>query len=246
MPFYTEASINLADDPEMMRLMREAGFHCVFIGIETPDDAGLAACDKVQNRGRDLHESVRTIQRAGIQVQAGFIVGFDSDTPEIFRKQADFINRSGIVTAMVGILQAPPGTKLFNKLTSEGRILSSASGDNADGLTNIATRMDLSTLREGYHRLMNQLYSPRTLYRRIRVFLREYQAPLVNQRMSLRHLHALGMSMWYLGVCGRERLQYWTLLAWTTLTRPRLVPTAVTLAIYGYHFRKVARTHIRC
>ena len=108
-PFYTEASINLADDEELMRLMVEAGFDQVFIGIETPEEAGLAECNKRQNQKRDLVADVKRIQRAGLQVQGGFIVGFDSDTPTIFQRQIEFIQKSGIVTAMVGLLQAVPG-----------------------------------------------------------------------------------------------------------------------------------------
>ena len=122
-PFYTEASINLADDEELMRQMAEAGFDMVFIGIETPDDAGLAECNKRQNQGRDLVADVKRMQRAGLQVQGGFIVGFDSDTPTIFRRQVEFIQKSGIVTAMVGLLNALPDTKLYARLKREGRLL---------------------------------------------------------------------------------------------------------------------------
>ena len=107
MPFSTELSINLADDAELMRLLVEAGFTTVFVGIETPTDAGLSECGKSQNRNRDLVASVKRLQRAGLQVQGGFIVGFDSDSPAIFQQQVDFIQMSGIVTAMVGLLQAP-------------------------------------------------------------------------------------------------------------------------------------------
>ena len=112
MSFNTEASINLSDDKLLMRMMVEAGFDAVFIGIETPDESCLAECDKKQNKNRDLIESVKDIQRAGLQVQGGFIVGFDSDTSTIFQRQIDFIQKSGIVIAMVGMLQAPVGTKL--------------------------------------------------------------------------------------------------------------------------------------
>ena len=115
MPFNTEVSINLADDPELLRLMAEAGFDTVFIGIETPNEESLAECSKFQNKNRDLVESVKRIQRAGLQVQGGFIVGFDSDTPSIFQQQIDFIQKSGIVTAMVGLLQAPYGTRLYER-----------------------------------------------------------------------------------------------------------------------------------
>jgi len=122
-PLNTEASVNLADDGELMEMMVQAGFDTVFIGIETPDEGSLAECNKKQNKNRDLVQSVKTIQRAGLEVQAGFIVGFDHDTPSIFQRQVEFIQRTGIVTAMVGILQAPFGTPLYERLKREGRVL---------------------------------------------------------------------------------------------------------------------------
>ena len=149
MPFNTEASINLADDPELMTLMTQAGFDTVFVGIETPNEDSLVECSKMQNKGRDLVESVKRLQRAGLQVQGGFIVGFDSDTPAIFQQQIDFIQKSGIVTAMVGLLQAPPGTRLYARMQEEGRLVNEMSGDNVDGSTNIIPKMGLEPLREG-------------------------------------------------------------------------------------------------
>ena len=116
MPFNTEISINLADDEPLMNLMTQAGFDTVFIGVETPDDDSLAECNKKQNLHRDLVADVKRIQRAGLQVQGGFIIGFDNDTPSIFQRQIDFIQKSGIVTAMVGLLQAPMGTRLYKRM----------------------------------------------------------------------------------------------------------------------------------
>ena len=115
--FNTEASINLADDEELMGMMVKAGFDSVFIGIETPNEESLAECGKRQNRNRDLLDSVKSIHRAGLQVQAGFIVGFDHDSPGIFQRHIDFIQNSGVVTAMVGLLQAPSGTRLYARAT---------------------------------------------------------------------------------------------------------------------------------
>jgi radical SAM superfamily enzyme YgiQ (UPF0313 family) len=116
MPFSTEVSIILADDPVLLNLMVRAGFDTVFVGIETPNEDSLAECSKNQNKGRDLVESVKQLQRAGLQVQGGFMVGFDNDSPSIFQQQIDFIQKSGIVTAMVGLLQAPLGTHLYKRL----------------------------------------------------------------------------------------------------------------------------------
>lgn len=243
--FYTEASINLADDGALMDMMVEAGFSKVFIGIETPDEHCLAECRKVQNGNRDLVEDVKRIQRAGLQVQAGFIVGFDHDQPSIFQRQIDFIQKSGIVTAMVGLLQAPPGTKLYERMKTEGRLFSESSGDNVDGTTNIVPAMKIEALKEGYRRILDNIYSPAPYYQRIRTFLREYRTPKRRGKLHFYHILALVRSMYRIGFLGRERVYYWKLLLGTLCRRPRLLPDAVILAIYGYHFRKICEMHVK-
>jgi radical SAM superfamily enzyme YgiQ (UPF0313 family) len=245
LPFNTEVSINLADDDELMRLMVDAGFDTVFIGIETPSEDGLTECSKGQNKNRDLVESVKRIQRAGLQVQGGFIVGFDSDTPSIFQQQIDFIQQSGIVTAMVGLLQAPYGTRLYERLKGEGRLLNELSGDNADGSTNIIPRMNLDALREGYQAIMNTIYAPEHYYARVRTFLKEYKPPKIRNPFGVQYLLALPRSIYHLGIKGRERVYYWRLFFWTLFHRPKLFPLAITLSIYGFHFRRVCELHIQ-
>jgi radical SAM superfamily enzyme YgiQ (UPF0313 family) len=243
-PFFTEASVNLADDERLMEMMAQAGFDSVFIGIETPDKKCLAECNKRQNGNRDLIESVKRIQRYGLQVQGGFIVGFDSDTQSIFQRQIDFIQNSGIVTAMVGILQAPAGTRLYERLKQEGRLLGDMSGDNVDGTTNIMPRMDLEMLHSGYRNIMRHIYSPRHYYSRVKIFLREYKAPKVEVSMDFQRCMAFFRSNIRLGVLGKGRFQYWNLLLWTLFRRPDLFPLAVTFAIYGHHFRKICEQNI--
>jgi radical SAM superfamily enzyme YgiQ (UPF0313 family) len=244
MPFSTEASINLADDPELLRLMVEAGFDTVFVGIETPNEDSLAECNKNQNKGRDLVESVRQLQRAGLQVQGGFIVGFDNDSPSIFQQQIDFIQKSGIVTAMVGLLQAPLGTRLYERMQEEGRLVHEFSGDNVDGSTNIIPKMGLEQLRAGYRKILSQIYAPKPYYDRVLTFLREYQPPKMRIHLETQYILALWRSIYQLGIRGAERVQYWRLFFWTLFRRPRLFPLAITLAIYGFHFRQVAALHV--
>ena len=245
LPLNTEASINLADDAELMDMMVEAGFDTVFVGIETPAENGLAECSKKQNLGRDLVEDVKRIQRAGLQVQGGFIVGFDSDTPSIFQRQIDFIQNSGIVTAMVGLLQAPPGTRLYERLRDAGRLLhEKMTGDNVDGTTNIVPTMNLDLLRDGYKRILQSIYAPKAYYQRVRTFLREYRPPKLNIPLDRKNVLAFARSVFRLGVVGKERVEYWKLLLWTTFRRPKLFPLAVTLAIYGYHFRQVCELRV--
>jgi radical SAM superfamily enzyme YgiQ (UPF0313 family) len=244
MPFSTEASINLADDPELLSLMTQAGFDTVFVGIETPHEDSLTECNKNQNKSRDLVDSVKRLQRAGLQVQGGFIVGFDNDPPSIFEKQIDFIQKSGIVTAMVGLLQAPPGTSLFARLQKEGRLVNAMSGDNVDGTTNIIPLMGLEALQNGYRKLLDQIYSPKVYYDRVLTFLHEYHPPKIRFQPDLQYILALGRSIYQLGIRGVERAHYWRLFFWTLFRRPRLFPTAITLAIMGFHFRQVVELHV--
>lgn len=242
--FFTEASINLADDPELMTLMAQAGFDSVFIGIESPDEDSLTECRKVHNKYRDLLQDIKKIHRSGLQVMGGFIVGFDNDTPSIFQRQIDFIQKSGIVSAMVGMLQAAPGTRLFERLTREQRVCSDFSGDNVDGRTNIIPSMGLDHLIKGYRVIMKQIYSPSKYYRRVRCILKELKKPAATVPADLQRFLAFFRACLRLGILGKERYQYWRLLMWTMVRRPRLMPLAVTLAIYGYHYRKICELYI--
>ncbi|MCL4270852.1 MAG: B12-binding domain-containing radical SAM protein [Anaerolineales bacterium] len=244
MSFNTEASINLADDPELLRLMVEAGFDTVFVGIETPNEASLTECSKSQNKGRDLVESVKKLQRAGLQVQGGFIVGFDHDSPSIFQQQIDFIQKSGIVTAMVGLLQAPLGTRLYERMQKEDRLINQFSGDNVDGSTNIIPRMGLEALKEGYRKVLGYIYAPKPYYERVQTFLREYQPPRIRIQLEPQYILAFWRSIYQLGIRGTERFHYWRLFFWTLFRRPRLFPLAITFAIYGFHFRQVIELHV--
>jgi radical SAM superfamily enzyme YgiQ (UPF0313 family) len=242
--FFTEASINLADDPDLLNMMAKAGFDSVFIGIESPDDACLTECKKNQNKNRNLLQSVKIIQKAGLQVMGGFIVGFDSDTQSIFQRQIDFIQNSGIVTAMVGMLQAPPGTRLFDRLKREDRVNSLFSGDNVAGTTNIIPQMGLDRLLSGYRSIMQQLYSPGNFYRRVRNFLKEFRTPDITVPIDIQQILAFFRSGFRLGIWGKERFHYWHLLLWTLIRKPRLMPLAITLSIYGYHYRRICEIYI--
>jgi radical SAM superfamily enzyme YgiQ (UPF0313 family) len=242
--FFTETSINLADDSQLMSLMSQAGFDSVFIGIESPHEGSLKECRKTHNQNRDMLLDVKKIHHSGLQVMAGFIVGFDSDTPSIFQRQIDFIQKSGIVSAMVGMLQAPPGTRLFERLARENRVCSDFSGDNVDGQTNIIPSMGLDCLVNGYRAILKQIYAPRRYYQRVRCALKELKLPVATIPENRQRLLAFFRACLRLGVLGKERFQYWYLLIWTLVRRPRLMPLAVTLAIYGYHYRKICERYV--
>jgi radical SAM superfamily enzyme YgiQ (UPF0313 family) len=245
--FNTQASIELSDHKDLMEMMVRAGFDVVFVGIETPHEQSLAECNKFQNRNRDLLASVRKIQKSGLEVQGGFIVGFDNDPLTIFDSQIRFIQSSGVVTAMVGILTALPRTQLYERLKKEKRLLKETSGDNTDFSINFIPKMDYDLLISGYKKVLSTLYSPRHYYERVRTFLREYIPPKKKKKVLQFRPHYIGAffrSIVILGVVGKERFHYWRLLLWTVISRPRLLPHAVTLSIYGFHFRKIFEKHL--
>jgi len=238
--FITQTSIDLSDDEELMQLMVKAGFDTVFVGIETPNEESLTECNKFQNKNRDLIACVKRIQKFGLQVQGGFILGFDNDPPSIFQRQITFIQKSGIVTAMVGLLNAPRGTRLYHRLKKENRLLKGVSGDNTDCSINFVPKMDCQTLIDGYKKILSTIYSPRCYYERVRKFLKEYK-PLQKRIVIFRfsHFGTLLKSTLLLGIIGKERFHYWKLIFWSLFRCPRLLPLAVTFAIYGFHFRKI-------
>ncbi len=243
--FNTEASINLADDEELMSLMVKAGFATVFVGIETPNEESLVECSKTQNQNRDLVTSVKKMQNYGLEVQGGFIVGFDNDPITIFKNQINFIQKSGIVTAMVGLLNAPRGTKLYHRLKKENRLLKDMTGDNTDGSINFVPKMNYETLINGYKHILDTIYSPKQYYERVKTFLKEYKPRGEKPpQIQFYYIRAFIKSIWFLGVRGKGRRYYWKLLISSLLKRPRVFPISVGLAVYGYHFRKVVEKYI--
>jgi radical SAM superfamily enzyme YgiQ (UPF0313 family) len=244
-PFYlnTEASINLADDEELMQLMVKAGFEAVFIGIESPNEDSLLECNKTQNRNRDLITSIKKIQKFGLEVQGGFIVGFDNDPPSIFERLTEFIQESGIVTAMVGLLNAPKGTKLHKRMQKEKRLLNDFTGSNTDFSINFIPKMDPEILLNGYKKILNTIYSPKYYYERILIFLKDFE-PGKNKifHCNFSYVKALFKSILKLGIMGNERVYYWKLFFWSLCMKPKLFSLAILFTIYGFHFRKISNT----
>lgn len=240
--FNTQVSINLADDKELIKLMAQAGFTAVFVGIETPDADSLNECGKIQNKNRDLIGSVKTIQNCGLEVQGGFIVGFDSDNVSIFQRQIDFIQNSGIVTAMVGILTALPRTRLYQRLKESKRLVKVASGNNTGtGSLNFIPKMDKEVLINGYKKVLSTIYSPKTYYERVKTLLKEYK-PLKVKTPKLRfyHIRALIGSIWLLGIKQRGRIYFWKLLLWSLIRKPSMFPYTIGFSLAGLHFRTLS------
>ena len=238
--FLTEVSVKLADDKELIEMMIKARFNKVFVGIETPNKKALMECKKMQNVNRDLSEVVRILHESGLQVMGGFIVGFDSDDESIFNQLKKFIMDTGIVNAMVGILTALPQTALFKRLEAENRLLSEATGENTDGILNFIPKMGADELVNGYKDFIRFIYSPKEYYKRINVFLKNYNSQ-VKDKITFIRLYAFWRSLWRIGIFSKARFYYWKLIGKTFFTNIRLFPEAVELAILGEHFRKVAK-----
>jgi radical SAM superfamily enzyme YgiQ (UPF0313 family) len=242
--FNTQVSINLADEPKLMELMAKAGFVTIFVGIESPNIKSLEECNKFQNQNRDLVATVKILQNAGFEVQGGFIVGFDSDTPAIFQRQIEFIQKSGIVTAMVGLLSALPKTRLYQRLKEAGRLIKESSGSNTLLDLNFVPKMDKKVLVDGYKKIMTTIYSPKEYYQRVKTFLREFRPPSkrrLTPQFHFYYLKALFASFWLLGVRYKGRRYFWKLIFWSLFKRPAMLPYAIGSSITGIHFRKLYR-----
>jgi radical SAM superfamily enzyme YgiQ (UPF0313 family) len=241
--FYTEASVNLADDTELLQMMKDAGFERVFLGIETPAEESLKEAQKMQNTRRSLLENVRRIQSYGMEVMAGFIVGFDNDPEDIFDRQVNFIRDSAIPLAMVGLLQALPGTQLYRRLQNEGRLLQDGHGNNVDCKLTFVPRMDAERLLEGYRSIIRQIYHPAVYYARVHDFLAQYRPGPVGSGHSvcLSDLRALAHSVIRQGIFSRHAFSYWKLFLVAATRYRSAFGAAIRLAIMGYHFEKLTR-----
>jgi radical SAM superfamily enzyme YgiQ (UPF0313 family) len=238
--FITEASVNLAEDDDLLELMRQANFRRVFLGIETPVTESLKEAQKGQNTRRDLLDSVKKIQSYGMEVMAGFIVGFDNDPEDIFERQINFIRESAIPLAMVGLLTALPDTQLWRRLEREGRLLKESTGNNTDGSLNFIPRMDTTRLIEGYQRILRTIYSPAEYYQRALDCLSRLTHEPEPRRNGLRSdVTAFVRVALALGVREHGRAEFWRYVKRSiTANRPNFAH-AVTLAAMGYHFRKL-------
>jgi radical SAM superfamily enzyme YgiQ (UPF0313 family) len=242
--FSTEASLNLADDPELMQLMKEAGFTSVFLGIETPDESGLIAANKLQNTRRSLLDSIDLIQSYGMQVMGGFILGFDTDREDIFDRMVEFIQKSGIPVAMVGLLQAMPGTQLFRRLWKEGRILDAGDGDNTDDKLNFLPHMDAAKLVEGYRSVLKRIYSCDAYYERVRLYLSHIQPNEEKSKqkwLTVSNARAFATSIVRQGLFGPQRWSYWKFLLSVATRYRHCAGVAMTLLVMGYHFQVMTR-----
>jgi radical SAM superfamily enzyme YgiQ (UPF0313 family) len=229
---YTEASLDLATLPDLLRAMMDAGFSAVFVGIETPDEAALLEAGKRQNLRLPAAEAVSRLTAAGLEVFAGFIVGFDADDASTFERQRAFIQSLPIPRAMVGTLTALPGTQLWRRLEREGRLRADATGDQFDR-TNFEPAMGDEALLAGYRRLLAELYTPEAFFARCALQLA--QAPARESPLRAGALAAGLRALWRIGLRGPRRRFFWRLLAQALRVGVAAVPRAVTFAVLGEH-----------
>lgn len=235
--FFTEASVDLAERPDLVRAMTDAGFGVVFLGLESPSVASLRETKKLQNLRADPLEQVQSLRRQGLDVWAGFILGFDNDGPEVFDDMIRFVQDAGIVYAMVGMLIALPGTPLYERLSKEGRLRDQPDSGDMFAFTNVVTRLPKQELLVGYLKVLENLYEPKRYFARCRIHLETWEpAPGLTEPTSLRELPIALRSLWRQGIRGRYRAEYWRFLAWTLWNGPHKLPLALAQACAAEHF----------
>ena len=240
--FGAEVSIDLAEDEELMNLMAEADISQIFVGIESPNESSLAECNKLPNKNRDLVALVNKLQNHGFEVYAGFIIGFDSDPSSIFESQIDFIQRSGIVIAMVGILIALRGTRLYQRLKEENRLINDSSGDNTGCSTNFMPKMNRDVLLNGYKHVLDTIYSSDYYYRRVQRFFEEYR-PQNKQasRVEFNFVISFIKALWILGIVEDGRKDFWKFSVITLFKYRKFFWLSMSYSIYRRHFYRHAQ-----
>ena len=237
----TEASVNLAEDGELLSGMRRAGFRRVFLGIETPVEESLKEAQKTQNTRRSLLDSVKKIQSYGMEVMGGFIVGFDHDPEDIFDRQINFIRESAIPLAMVGLLTALPDTQLWRRLKREGRLIGESCGNNTSDSLNFVPKMDPARLIEGYRSVLQTIYNSGEYYGRALECLRRVSrgGPEQNYYSLMNGLLAFTRIVLKLGLLDRERREFWRFFRRCITEHREDFAHSMRLAAMGYHFRKL-------
>ena len=243
--FITEASVNLAEDDALLQQMEDAGFRRVFLGIETPVEASLKEAQKGQNTRRSLIDSIHKIQGYGMEVMAGFIVGFDSDPEDIFDRQINFIRDSAIPLAMVGLLSALPDTQLWRRLEKEGRLEGYHSGNNTDCTLNFIPKMNPERLISGFQAILQNIYSPKEYYARALDCLSRFHQNRIEPRKSTwtKDIKAFCRIIMTLGIRDRARIQFWKYFYQLLRFHPSDFAHGLTLAAMGYHFRRITEKY---
>jgi len=246
--FMTEVSLNVSQDDELLALMRQANFTTIFIGIESPRVSSLEETKKNQNLRGNLLDSVHRIQRAGLEVMAGMIVGFDHDDPAIFEEQFRFIQDARIPVSMTGMLNALPKTPLYKRLKEAGRLAAESVGDQFV-LTNIIPKsMSSAELYEGYKRLLQRLYSHRNYRRRVMQLILHKGTQIESRIVASRKDVGIFLRVLWTCILRASPKRAWltlSLMGETLLRRPRAFRDAITLALIHKHLYEYMRETCR-
>lgn len=239
--FATQVTINLSDDEKLMKLMLEAGFRHIFVGIETPDETSLLESRKTQNLKRNLLDSIKKLNENGFIVVGGFIVGFDTDDEGIFQRQIDFIQESGIVLATVNVLKAPPGTELYERMKNENRLIDGFSFH--EGESNFIPKMNKEILSKGFDKLISTVYSPNAIFERNKKFISTYQFPKTETKIpnpSIKiYLVPFLRSVYLIGIKSKLRLHYWKTIIWTFINNKNFIDHGVFNGVMIYQLQKL-------
>jgi hypothetical protein len=244
MELMTEVTLNIAQDDELLQLMRQANFTAIFIGIESPRAASLRETNKTQNLRESVLDSVHRIQRAGMEVMAGMIVGFDHDDPSIFEEQFRFIQEARIPLSMTGMLNAMPKTPLHERLKKAGRLIAQSVGDQFVFTNIVPHGMSRLQLYEGYKHLLERLYSYRNYRRRVMQFIlnkgNQIETRLLAGGQDIRLFVRV---LWTCLVRASPRRAWLTLslMVETALRRPRALRDAITFALMHKHLYEYMR-----
>jgi radical SAM superfamily enzyme YgiQ (UPF0313 family) len=239
---HTQLSINIADNTELLQLMNKVNFNSVFIGIESPDEESLLSVGKIQNTNKNLIEKVNILQRNGLEVISGYILGFDTDTTYKFDKMIEFIQQSGIVLSMAGLLVIYPETILYKRLQKEGRILAEPSSNNSNFSLNYIPKMDKEELITSYKKTLKSIYSPKNYYARIITFLKEYKKTSIDIKLGIiDQLRVFFMVIWYIGLWNKGMIYFWKTIFWTLYNKPYYIPETVKFSIFRYHFINIMK-----
>jgi radical SAM superfamily enzyme YgiQ (UPF0313 family) len=236
--FHVCVDVRVGEDDELLKLFHSAGFHSLFLGIENLDPNCLAEANKVVNHGKDIPALVQRIQKAGILVYCGLMVGFDSDKPTIFPAMMEFLDTCGIVMASLTKVNALPGTRLYRRLKEEGRIDLNKIPGRAIASNILGVTMGDETLHDGYISVMRHLWEPKLFYDRIKTAISTMAPPAHNDKLSLENLKILARIVYFVGIRGEERAYFWEGLLWTLRHYPRHIAIFMSAPALGYGFRR--------
>jgi len=244
--FATQLTINLADDEEMMELLLEAGFRHILIGIESIDEVSLIQMRKKQNTRRNLMDNIRFLHEKGFIVIGTFIVGLDTDKTDVFQNVINFIQESGIVLIVINVLKAPPGTELYDRMVKENRLLEDFEFE--EGRTNIVPVMDPEELHNGYKKVLQAVYAPENIFKRIVTYYSDKKPHKVKypikRKVSVKDFYNFMRIIFKLGVTNEDRKYFWKTIFWTINYNYRYLDLTILYLLLMYQYKKLLESFI--